>query len=466
VADLAILNGSVIAPSLAGVNADPLPNNVIIDQGRITALVTPGERIEADKIIDADGMLVLPGAIDIHFHCRAPAFPERGDFFSESRAAAAGGVTTFFEMPISNPCASTTEVWRNRCELALQNVLVNVGLFAAPGRLDRNEIDGMVEAGAIGFKVFMTAAVKGRESEFDGLCITELANIAQALELIQETGLRCVFHAEDQGLIDLYMERARRSELPDYLRHRRSRPAVAEATAVAGLLSLAKSIGTPIHIAHVSSAASVELIRRARDEGLPVSAETCPHYLLFDEEVLERVGPYGKINPPIRGPEDREALWQAVDEGVIDVIATDHAPFTSAEKEASWGNIIDAPPGHPGVEMLVPLVLDQALRGRISLAKAVELISTKPAQLFGLYPQKGSLWPGADADITLFDPRPEREIRLEDGFSRAAACNWLYRGMRLQGTVAATIVGGKIVYQDGQIVGNRGDGHLARPIKH
>ncbi len=293
-----------------------------------------------------------------------------------------------------------------------------------------------------------------------------MADIAQALELIQPTGLRCVFHAEVQGLVDLYMARARESDLADHLRHRRSRPAVAEATAVAGLLALAESIRTPIHIAHVSSAESVALIKRAREAGISVSAETCPHYLLFDESVLERVGPYGKINPPIRGPEDREALWQAIDEGVIDVIATDHAPFTAEEKEASWGNIIDAPPGHPGVEMLVPLVLDQALRGRITLAKAVALISTTPAQLFGLYPRKGTLWPGADADITLYDPTGEHEVRLEDGWSRAAACNWLYQGMRLHGNVAATIVGGKTVYRGGKIVGTRGDGALAHPLQN
>ena len=459
-ADLAIVDGGLVTPAASS----PEVGTVLIENGRIEAIVAPGEPVTADRTIDAEGMLVLPGAIDIHFHCRAPSFPERGDFASESRAAAAGGVTTLFEMPISDPCAATTAVWQNRAALAARDAYVNIGLYGAPGLLDRNEVEGMAEAGAIAFKLFTTREVKGREAEFRGLSTDDAADTFQALELVKATGLRCVFHAEDQSLLDLFEARQRDAEGPDYLRHRRSRPAVAEAAAAAQVIALAEWLEVPIHLAHVSAAATVEVLRRARARGAPVSAETCPHYLLFTEEALERVGPYGKINPPIRGAEDCEALWQALDDGLIEVVATDHAPFTAPEKEAAWGNILDAPPGHPGVELLLPLMMHQALSGRLELARVVDLISARPAQLFDL-PGKGALRVGADADIALYDPRPRVTIDRRRGVSRAAECNRLYDGMEIQGEVAATLVGGTVVYRAGEVIGQAGDGTVVRPCR-
>ena len=458
-ADLAIVNGGLLTPS---VKTAPEAGTVVVSGGRIEAIVAAGESVTADRVIDAEGLLVLPGAIDIHFHCRAPSYPERGDFATESRAAAAGGVTTLFEMPIADPCASTTAIWNQRRAVAERDAYVNIGLYGAPGRLDRREVEGMAEAGAIAFKLFTTRPIEGRESEFLGLATRHAADVLQALELVKGTGLRCVFHAEDQSLIDLYTERQRQADGPDHLKHQRSRPAVVEAAAAAQIIVLAEALEVPIHIAHVSSKATVEVVRQARARGAPVSAETCPHYLFFSEEVLERVGPYGKINPPIRSGEDREALWQALDDGVIDVVATDHAPFAPHEKEATWGDILAAPPGHPGVEQLLPLLLTEALNGRFDLGRVVELVCARPAQLFGL-PDKGALRAGADADITLYDPRPKVTIDRRDGFSRAAECNRLYDGMTVQGLVAATLVGGAVVFEAGEIVAGPGSGKIVRP---
>ena len=456
--DLAILNGSFVDQGNETYQA-----TLVIHQGRIVGLLDPAEPVEATQVIDAEGMLVLPGAIDIHFHCRAPAFPERGDFATETRAAAAGGVTTVFEMPISKPGASTTAIWEQRRRLVERDAYVNVGLYGSPGLLRAEEIKGMADAGAIGFKFFLTQAPEGREDEFEGLIAENMAMVAHALELIRPTGLRCVFHAEDQSLLDYFTARALRSTGPDYLRHNLSRPPVVESAAVAALLAIAWELKVPIHIAHVSTGSAAELIRHARAMGAPVTAETCFHYLYFTEEALASVGPYGKINPPLRAEEDRLALWKALDEGVFDVIASDHAPFTPKEKEAAWGNILDAPPGHPGVEALVPVALSRALTGKWTLERAIDLISRRPAQLFNLYPFKGSLQAGADADILIYDPRQPRRIARSEWKSKAAECNRLYDGMEVQGKVYATIVGGKVIYQDGEIVGARGDGRLVRP---
>lgn len=460
--DLAIINGTLINPLSENDNAT-LPATVAVHQGLIQAILEPGAVVNASRVLDAEGMLILPGAIDIHFHCRAPAFPARGDFASETRAAAAGGVTTIFEMPISKPGASTVAVWEARRKLVERDAYVNVGLYGAPGLLNADEIQGMANAGAIGFKLFLTRAPEGREDEFEGLVAENLAVITEALELIRPTGLRCAFHAEDQSLIDSYTARARAANIPDFKRHGQSRPAVVESTAIAALIALAGDLNTPIHIVHVSTKMGADLIRYARSINAPVTAETCPQYLLFTEDILEHVGPYGKINPPLRHAEDRQALWQALADGVLDVIATDHSPFTAAEKEAAWGNILDAPPGHPGVEALVPLVFTEALNGRFSLARAVELISTKPAHLFNLFPRKGIIQPGSDADLTIYDPRPEGQIDRTKWLSRAAECNRLYDKMTVRGEVHATIVGGKVIYRAGQIEGKRGDGQIVRP---
>jgi dihydroorotase (multifunctional complex type) len=368
-------------------------------------------------------------------------------------------------MPISKPGASTVTIWEARRKLVERDAYVNVGLYAAPGLLDPQEIKGMAEVGAIGFKVFLTRAPEGREDEFVGLVAENMAMVAEGLELIKPTGLRCAFHAEDQSLIDFYMARARAGAMPDFKRQGQSRPPVVEAVAIAGLIALAIELDTPIHIVHVSTKVGAELVRHARSIGAPVTAETCPQYLLFTEDILEQVGPYGKINPPLRQAEDRAALWQALADGVLDVITTDHSPFTAAEKEATWGNILAAPPGHPGVEALVPFVLTEALNGRFSLSRAVDLISTKPAQLFSLFPNKGIIQPGSDADLTIYDPRPEGRIDRSTWLSRAAESNRLYDGLPTRGEVHATVVGGKVVYQAGRVLGRPGDGQIVRPIQ-
>lgn len=454
--DMILRGGTVVTPG--GEHA----TDIGVRDGRI-AFIGSLQHADAGETLDVTGLHVLPGVIDSQVHFREPGLEYKEDLETGARSAALGGVTTVFEMPISKPCASTVEVWNARRASAAEKAYVNVGLYAAPGRMDRDETLGMADAGAIGFKLFTTRSAPGREDEFLGLATNGLDEVLVSLEQVAETGLRCVFHAETQELIDLYTERALAGPGPEHLRHGRSRPAVVEASAIAAVVEIARAVGTPIHIAHVTSAQAVDVVRHAKQTGAPVTAETCPHYLFCTEDDLERVGPYGKINPPIRGAEDREALWEALADGTLDYVATDHAPFTAAEKEAAWDDIVGAPPGHPGVDKLLPLMLTEALRGRMTLERAVELVSTVPARLFGLLPRKGVLWPGADADLTLYDPRTERTIERGSGFGRAADCDLLYEGRTLQGEVRATFVAGKPVYRDGEIVGRPGDGAIVSP---
>jgi dihydropyrimidinase/dihydroorotase/allantoinase len=454
-ADLAIVGGDVVTDRVA-------PATVLVGGGRILALQAPELPVVARRVLDATGMLVLPGAIDVHFHCRDPLATHRGDFASETRAAAAGGVTTVFEMPISKPATATLERWRARCAIAAAKAYVNVGLYAAPGFLDGADLKALADAGVVGFKLFTTRAVVGREDEFEGLATQSAAHVLQALELVRDLGRPFVLHAEDQDLIDLYRTRAAAHEGPAFRRHQASRPAVVEATAIASLAQMALATGCQVHIAHVSSAAGAEAVRQAKRSGAPLTAETCPHYLFCTDDDLERAGTFGVINPPLRFAADRDALWAALADGTIDLIATDHAPFTRAEKEAAT-DFLHAPPGHPGLEALLPLLMTAAAQGRLSVEDVVALVSRRPAARFGLLPHKGTLAPGADADVTIYDPRGTRTLRRGQGESRATDSDVLYEGTEVQGHVHATLVNGHVVYEGGRVVGTPGLGGIVRP---
>jgi allantoinase len=455
--DKIIENGQVVTER----GVEPL--DVAIKGEQIAALLAPGSGVEAKERIDAAGMYVLPGAIDIHFHCRAPAYPQRGDFATETRAAAAGGVTTIFEMPISKPCCATGDIFRMRKGLAEADAYVNFGLYAAPGLLDRAAIADMVNEGAIGFKIFMTAPPKGRDDEFEGLCLPHVPELYQALQLVAETGLVCAVHAENNQLLEWHTAQLIEDKRNDVPAHGESRPPHVEALAIATLLTLNKSIGAQLHIAHVSGKEPLEVIQAFRAAGEAVTGETCPHYLFFTEDDLERVGPYAKINPPLRKDEDVEAVWNGILDGSLMAVTTDHSPFTVEEKERARTDIWATPPGAPGVQELLMGMMDAALTGKMSVEQAIALVSTNGAKRFGVYPQKGAIAVSSDADIVLYDPNETTTIHEDMLFSKAAACDRLYEGMTFQGRVVRTICNGTTVYMDGEVVGERGGGKFVRP---
>lgn len=454
---------TLIKNAQVALETDVAKLDVGVRGGRIAALVADSSGISANETIDAAGKLLLPGAIDIHFHCRAPAYPQRGDFATETRAAAAGGVTTVFEMPISKPCCATGDVFRMRKALAERDAYVNFGLYGAPGLLDRGEIDDMVNEGAIGFKIFMTAAPKGRDDEFEGLCLPQVPELYQALNLVAETGLVCAAHAENNQLLEWHTAQLIKAGRNDVPAHGESRPPHVEALAIATLLTLNESIGANLHIAHVSGAEALAVIRRFQATGSTVSAETCPHYLFFTEADLRRCGPYAKINPPLRTEADQAAVWAGLLDGALMAITTDHSPFTVEEKERAREDIWATPPGAPGVEELLLGLMDQALNGRISINKAIDLVATNGAKRFGVYPDRGHVAVGAAADLVIYNPAAETTIHRDMLFTQARDCDKLYDGMTFKGKVERTIVNGKTVFQDGTIVGAAGDGQFVRP---
>jgi dihydroorotase (multifunctional complex type) len=436
VLDLRILNGIVVTDGAVA------QLDLGIEAGRIVDVEEAGRLGPARHELDATGLHVLPGAVDVHFHCRAPSHPERGTFGSETAAAAAGGVTTIFEMPISNPACSTPEVFRRRRALAEREAHVNFALYSGAALSSASAAE-MAAEGAIAFKLFTLAPSADRAVEFSGLWASDEAAILEALTAVGATGLPCVIHAENERLIAYYEAAATDGGLS-------LRPPIVEAVAIAEVVAIAKEATARIHIAHVTSRSALDVVRGAIAMGGAVSAETCPQYLMLDAGAVERYGGLAKIAPPLRERDDNEALWEGLRDGTLSVVASDHAPFLPHEK--SGVDYVVAPQGLPTVELLVPVLLDAAANGRLPLELAVALITSAPARLFGLYPEKGCIAPGSDADLALvsltdvFRPSPASLT------TRAAGCGIVFGEMALQGRVRKTIVGGRVVHADGSLL--------------
>jgi dihydroorotase-like cyclic amidohydrolase len=325
----------------------------------------------------------------------------------------------------------------------------------------------MAAEGAIAFKIFMHRAPLGRDDEFIGICLTEDHELYQAVALVKETGRRLVVHCESDSLLEWGLALMQAQGRTDMQAHLDSRPPVVEAVAVARLLTIAEALQAPVHVAHVSCAQALNVIRRFQQDGLDVTAETCPHYLFFDDEAAMRLGSYAKINPPIRSAADQAALWQGIADGCFSAITTDHATYLPVEKERGREAIWRAPAGAPGVQALLPILMTAALRDkRLPLEQVVRLISSEPARLFGIAPRKGTLQPGADADICLYDPRPATTLRYEQMLSQARDIDKLYLDLPLQGRVVSTLVRGQLVFHEGEILAPAGSGQFVRGMNY
>jgi allantoinase len=366
-------------------------------------------------------------------------------------------------MPISIPCCATVEVFEARKALGRAESLVNFGLYGAPGLLDRAEIMGMAEAGACGFKIFTHAIPPGREDEFAGLCLENESELYQVLEMIKPTGRLTSFHAENERMIQLFNARIRETGRVDPAAFVESRPPIVESMAVAELAVIAGELDAHVHIAHVSCAAALEVLQNAQDAGIPMTGETCPHYLFFTAADMDRHGPFAMIKPPLRTVADQEALWDGLLSGALSAITTDHSPFTLAEKERGLENIWEGAIGAPGIEALVPGVMTEALTGRLTPEDAVRFLATQPAQLFDLYPRKGVIQAGADADIVVYDPQEAGTVDSGRWFSKARSIERLYHGRPVQGRVHTTIVNGTVVFADGKINPDAGTGRFVQP---
>ena len=442
--------------------------SVGVQAGRIAAIAAPECMPEGARTLDLTGEYLIPGTIDTHMHVRDPGHTERGTFYTETMAAAAGGVTTILEQPISVPPQHNVEILERRIARAEAQCVVDFAFYGAAGGEYLEDIAQLAADGRIvAYKTFLHAPPEGREQEFQGLTMADDAQLYAGMQELAKTGLFCAFHAENNDMIAANIKRLRAEGRvsPEY--HCVSRPTVAEVTSVERILNFVRETGARVEIAHVSCPEVMELLRQAKKDGLPVYVETCPHYLFLTEEDMVKFGPYAKCNPPVRSRAQAEKLWDYVNDGTVDYMGSDHSPFLVEEKTRGLKDIFAAAAGFPGADLRLPLMLDAVAEGRTTLEKVVELLSVNPARCFGLYPTKGTIQVGADADFTLFRMDRHMVVDKARNYSHARDIAIPYDGRELKCAVTGTIVRGRVVMRDGVVDETaKAYGHLVIPTGH
>lgn len=435
-----------------------LPDGRLVDgevgirDGRIAAITAPGV-LNGSERLDAGSHLVLPGVVDAHVHTRSE--PAEG-LTRATTAAAAGGVTTMVDMPYDDPVPITNVVaFLDKVAAVDREAITDVALWATiakTGGLD--EIEELVSAGACGFKVstFETHPVR-----FPSIPDGELY---LAMQRIQAAGSLIAFHAENDDLVRRLSSRLEAGGRSDPSAHAAARPPVAETEAVGRALELALATGVRVHIVHATVERAFKLVQRARGDGVDATAETCLHYLLMDEDELVRQGARAKINPPLRSRAEVERLWQLLAAGEIAYVTTDHVGWTRERKETR--SIFEAKSGVPALELFLPLFFHEAVVKRgFSVGRLTQLLSEHPARRLGLWPQKGGLVVGADADLVIFDP--ERAWRVDEARLHTSAGWSPYHGRDVVGGIETVLVRGRAVFARGEPVGVAGRGRWVRP---
>jgi allantoinase len=428
---------------------------VAITGERIDHVVAGRTEILANRRIDVGEALLLPGMIDAHVHSRSHLAE---GITAATRAAAAGGVTTIVEMPFDGdgPIHSV-ERFEAKRELVAAEAVVDVALLGtvAPGGGWSRAAD-IAAAGACGFKISLFDTDRRRFPRISD------AELIDALTAIADTRRTVCVHAENNEMVKALIARYRDEAPRDPLAHCRSRPPASESMAVLTALEAASYAGAQLHLCHLSLPRSVDLVRWYAQDGLDVTLETCPHYLLLDEADMVELGSRVKINPPLRAKTAREGLWERLADGSVDVVSSDHAPWPVQLK--SHETIFDNHSGAPGVETGLPLTLGAAWAdGAESVAQVIDAMSRRPAERFGLGERKGQLAAGFDADVVVFDP--DRRWRVAAAELRSNAGWSPYEGHSVTGRVTTTLVRGRVVYDGTDVVGEPGGGRFVSPTR-
>ncbi len=447
-ATLLIQNGTIVTPE-GTFEAD------LLAQGeRIKAIGRGLPVVHDTRVIDATGRYVLPGVIDAHTHIalNTGIYRTPDDWFIGTRAAACGGVTTVVDFATQFPGQTLREAVQARLEEA-QEAVIDYGFHVMvtdlpPGR--EGELAALVKLGTPSMKLYTT--YRPNYYADDG-------TILRLMEAAADLGILPLVHCENDALVTAQTEALVAAGETGWRHHSHSRPTLAEQEAIQRVLLLAEAADCPVHICHCSSGRSVALVAEARDNGQVVSCETCPQYLLLDNTAYEGPEPWRYIlQPPLREPGEPDRLWALTEAGAVDLIVTDHCDYAKNQKLAT-DDFTQTPGGLPGMETLLPLMYTHGVAdGRLTLPQLVALLSANPARLWGLWPRKGALLPGSDADLVVYDPQPEGVVRTGDLHHLAGYTP--YEGLPVQGRVKITISRGQVIYREGQFTGRKGRGRF------
>ncbi len=441
--DLVVAGGMAVMPG-GTVEADIyIKDGKIIGLGKIDGL-------EATQTLEAKGLVVLPGAVDGHVHMMDPGYTEREDFTSGTAAAAVGGATTVIEHHRTEPPVLNAKLFKEKVDYCAPKAVVDFAFMggAVPDNLP--ELNKMWDAGAVAFKTFTCA--------LHGVTPMPAGNLRELFRTLTTFNGITLIHAEDDSILKTNEQLLRQSGRKDYLTVADWRSEDAELIAISTAVNLARQTGARAIFAHVSLPESLDIISSAQRDGVKVYAESCPQYFYMSREDLAQKGPWLKFAPAVRRPEVLDQMWAEFEKGNVNLLCTDHCPFPKEEKAAGIEDIWQAPFGIPGIETTMRLMLNGVNSGKISLARVVQAMCETPARLYGLYPKKGCLLPGADADILLVDMDAKETLSNDRIQSK---CGWTpFDGMEVKGSVVKTLLRGNLVAENGRAVGEPGYGQF------
>src|ERR1700728_2610380 len=451
-----IQNGTVV-------NADSTARaDILIDNGVIKEIRRGIPASAADTIVDATGLLLFPGGIDAHTHLDMPfgGANSADDFLTGTRAAAIGGTTTIVDFAIQargTKMRTALETWWKKAE---GKACIDYGLHMIVtdlGDAGLEDMDDMVREGVASFKLFMA---------YPGVLMVDDATIFKALQQTAKNGALICMHAENGSVIDVIVQQALADGKTAPIYHALTRPTVAEAEAVQRAIAMAEIAGTPVYIVHLSSEDALNQVREARDRGLPAFAETCPQYLLLSLEETMNHNSFEDakwvFTPPLREKKNQPKLWDGLKDDHLQVVSTDHCPFCFEDQKILGVNdFTKIPNGGPGIENRMQLIHHHGVNaGKISLNRFVEITATAPARIFGMYPKKGTIAAGSDADVVVWDPQAEHTISAKTHNMR---CDYsMFEGFRVRGNAKQVYARGELIVEGGKYLGKAGRGAYLR----
>lgn len=445
--DLVLHGGTIISPQGKIIGDIAVKDGIIVEIARLI------DQDKANKYIDLSGKLIFPGCIDSHMHLWEPGLIADYDFKDGTRASAAQGVTTVIDHPLTIPAILNADRFSQKIAIGEKTSYTDFALHGGVGIDNLNELEGLWEAGCTAFKIFMCDS----GSEVAGL---NSAQILNAFRTIGSFGGTVLLHCENEEILEYNKAKLIAENRTDPMAFIEWRPPIAELEAINRALFLLRDTGAKAVFLHTTLSEGVEMVNAEKRKGRDLWAETCAHNLYLSTNDLAEKGNWVTFAPPVRDPSEAPKLWKCINDGMIHTVGSDHSAADPVSKRKGMKNIWEDQFGVPDAETLVPLMLNAVAKKWITPEKMAEVLSANPAKIYGLYPKKGSISIGADADFTIADLNQEYTLKAENMYT---ACKWIpYEGMTVSGKVVYTILRGTIISENGKIVGEPGYGRFCK----